>query len=69
MHFVWFGFFQRFPAFSSLSFARSCSDIVVHSETCLGNLRGAVANVKQQLQSYWKELSAHGQTHAHIFFH
>lgn len=50
---------QRFPAFSSLSFARSCSDIVVHSETCLGNLRGAVANVKQQLQSYWKELSAH----------
>lgn len=56
-------FFQRFPALSSHSFVKSCSDIVVHSETCLGSLRRAVANVEQQLQSFLKKLSVQGQTH------
>lgn len=73
--FVWFVFlhcsliihvfFQRFPALTSHSFVKSCSDIVVHSETCLGSLRRAVANVEQQLQLYLKKLSVQGQTHTY----
>uniref|UniRef100_A0A3B5BFR5 E3 ubiquitin-protein ligase TRIM39-like n=1 Tax=Stegastes partitus TaxID=144197 RepID=A0A3B5BFR5_9TELE len=42
---------QRFPALSSPPSVKPCSDIVVHSHTCLGALRRAVANIEQQLQS------------------
>ncbi|XP_029311027.1 E3 ubiquitin-protein ligase TRIM39-like [Cottoperca gobio] len=48
---------QRFPALSSPPSAKSCSDIIVHSDTCLGTVRRAVANIEQQFQSALKELS------------
>ncbi|XP_029944319.1 E3 ubiquitin-protein ligase TRIM21-like [Salarias fasciatus] len=48
---------QRFPALSSALSGRSCSDIVVHADTCLGSVRRAVASIEQQLQSELKKLS------------
>ncbi|KAK5848544.1 hypothetical protein PBY51_006149 [Eleginops maclovinus] len=48
---------QRFPALSSPTSFRPCSDIVVHSHTCLGTVRGAVADIELQLQSALKKLS------------
>ncbi|KAM9335802.1 E3 ubiquitin-protein ligase TRIM39-like [Symphorus nematophorus] len=48
---------QRFPALSSPPSAKACSDIIVHSDTCLGTVRRVVANIEQQLQSALKKLS------------
>ncbi|XP_059210163.1 E3 ubiquitin-protein ligase TRIM39-like [Centropristis striata] len=48
---------QRFPALSSPRSAKACSDIMVHSDTCLRTVRTAVANIEQQLQSALKKLS------------
>ncbi|XP_044040640.1 E3 ubiquitin-protein ligase TRIM39 [Siniperca chuatsi] len=48
---------QRFPALSSPPSAKACSGIIVHSDTCLGIVRRAVANIEQQLQSALKNLS------------
>lgn len=48
---------QRFPAVSSATSFRSCSDISVHADTCLGSVRRAVASIEQQLQSELKKLS------------
>ncbi|XP_030578641.1 E3 ubiquitin-protein ligase TRIM39-like [Archocentrus centrarchus] len=48
---------QRFPALSSLPSAKSCSEIIVHSDTCLGTLRRAVFSIEQHLQSELKKLS------------
>jgi len=51
---------QRFPALSSPSSSKACSDIVVHSHTCLGTVRRAVADIELQLQSALKKLSFQG---------
>ncbi|XP_045921102.1 E3 ubiquitin-protein ligase TRIM39 [Micropterus dolomieu] len=48
---------QRFSALSSAPPAKACSDIFVHSETCLGTVRRAVADIEEQLQSALKKLS------------
>ncbi|XP_051285387.1 E3 ubiquitin-protein ligase TRIM39-like [Dicentrarchus labrax] len=48
---------QRFPALSSPPSAKACCDIIVHSDTCLGTVRIAVANIEQQLQSALKKFS------------
>ncbi|XP_037615381.1 E3 ubiquitin-protein ligase TRIM39-like isoform X2 [Sebastes umbrosus] len=48
---------QRFPALSCPPSAKACSDIIVHSVTCLGTVRRAVASIEQQLQSALKKLS------------
>ncbi|KAK1890108.1 Protein fantom [Dissostichus eleginoides] len=47
----------RFPALSSPASSKACSDIVVHSHTCLGTVRRAVADIELQLQSALKKLS------------
>ncbi|KAF3836914.1 hypothetical protein F7725_004378, partial [Dissostichus mawsoni] len=47
----------RFPALSSPTSSKACSDIVVHSHTCLGTVRRAVADIELQLQSALKKLS------------
>ncbi|XP_042257288.1 E3 ubiquitin-protein ligase TRIM39 [Thunnus maccoyii] len=52
---------QRFPALSSPSTTKACSDIIVHSDTCLGTARRALANIEQQLQSALKKLSMQEQ--------
>ncbi|KAM7377503.1 hypothetical protein PAMA_014013 [Pampus argenteus] len=52
---------QRFPALSSSSNAKACSDIIVHSDTCLGTARRALANIEQQLQTALKKLSTEEQ--------
>ncbi|XP_023277540.1 E3 ubiquitin-protein ligase TRIM39-like isoform X1 [Seriola lalandi dorsalis] len=48
---------QRFPALSSPPSAKACSDITVHSDTCLGTVRRAVANTEEQIQLALKKLS------------
>ncbi|XP_039997240.1 E3 ubiquitin-protein ligase TRIM39-like isoform X2 [Xiphias gladius] len=48
---------QRFPALSSPPSTKACSDIIVHSNTCLGTVRRAVANTEEQLQLALKKLS------------
>ncbi|XP_069015434.1 E3 ubiquitin-protein ligase TRIM39 [Embiotoca jacksoni] len=48
---------QRFPALSSPPITKPCSDIVVHSDTCLGSARRALANIERQLHSELKNLS------------
>ncbi|XP_062300706.1 E3 ubiquitin-protein ligase TRIM39-like [Scomber scombrus] len=52
---------QRFPALSSSSAIKTCSNIVVHSDTCLGTLRRTLANIEQQLQSALKKVSTQEQ--------
>ncbi|KAM3591147.1 uncharacterized protein V6R79_023403 [Siganus canaliculatus] len=54
---------QRFPALSSPPSIQDCSDITVHSDTCLGALRRAVASFEQQLQSALKKLSIQADVH------
>ncbi|KAI3376546.1 hypothetical protein L3Q82_017001, partial [Scortum barcoo] len=54
---------QRFPALSSHAPAKACSDVIVHSDTCLGTVRRTVANIKQQLQSVLKKLSFQADVH------
>ncbi|XP_030018378.1 E3 ubiquitin-protein ligase TRIM39-like [Sphaeramia orbicularis] len=49
---------QRFPALNSPQQSHGCSDIVVHSDTCLGTVRRAVNNFEKQLQSVLKRLSS-----------
>ncbi|XP_041821416.1 E3 ubiquitin-protein ligase TRIM39 isoform X2 [Chelmon rostratus] len=46
---------QRFPALSSPP--STCSDITVHSDTCVATVRTAVADIEHQLQSVLKKLS------------
>ncbi|KAF3697617.1 E3 ubiquitin-protein ligase TRIM39 [Channa argus] len=48
---------QRFPALNSSPPAKVCSDIMVHSDTCLGITTRAVAIIKEQLQLALKKLS------------
>ncbi|KAM9424146.1 E3 ubiquitin-protein ligase TRIM39-like [Pholidichthys leucotaenia] len=48
---------QRFPALSSPPSLKACSDIIVHSDTCLGTIRRAVADIEQRLQSQLNRLS------------
>ncbi|KAI4808731.1 hypothetical protein KUCAC02_000779 [Chaenocephalus aceratus] len=48
---------RRFPALSSPASSKACSDIVVHSHTCLGTVRRAAADIELQLQSALKKLS------------
>ncbi|XP_023277541.1 E3 ubiquitin-protein ligase TRIM39-like isoform X2 [Seriola lalandi dorsalis] len=48
---------KRFPALSSPPSAKACSDITVHSDTCLGTVRRAVANTEEQIQLALKKLS------------
>ncbi|XP_040887064.1 E3 ubiquitin-protein ligase TRIM39-like [Toxotes jaculatrix] len=48
---------QRFPALSSPPSAKACSGIIVHSDTCLGTVRRAVANIEEQLQLALKKFS------------
>ncbi|XP_036969276.1 E3 ubiquitin-protein ligase TRIM39-like [Acanthopagrus latus] len=48
---------QRFPVLSSPPSVKACADIIVHSDTCLGTVRTAVANIGHQLQSALKKLS------------
>ncbi|XP_070849155.1 E3 ubiquitin-protein ligase TRIM39-like [Chaetodon trifascialis] len=48
---------QRFPTLSCPPYASVCSDITVHSDTCVGTVRRAVANIEEQLQSALKKLS------------
>ncbi|XP_041840964.1 E3 ubiquitin-protein ligase TRIM39 isoform X2 [Melanotaenia boesemani] len=55
---------QRFPALSSPPTAKVCSDIFVHSDTCLGTVRRAVANIQHRLLSELKQLSV--QEHDNI---
>lgn len=52
---------QRFPALCSTSTMTSCSDVFVHSDTCLGAVRRAVAHIEDQLQSFLKRLAFQGQ--------
>ncbi|XP_071333961.1 E3 ubiquitin-protein ligase TRIM39-like [Trachinotus anak] len=54
-------FLQRFPALSSPPSAKTCSDIIVHSQTCLGAVRRAVAKTEEQLQLALKKLSIQEQ--------
>lgn len=54
-------FCQRFPALSFPPSVKPCADIIVHSDTCLGIIRRAVANYEQQLQSALENLSFQGQ--------
>nr|XP_046236804.1 E3 ubiquitin-protein ligase TRIM39 [Scatophagus argus] len=49
---------QRFPGLSSPPSVKACSDIIVHSDTCLGTVRRAVANMEQQFRSALKKLSS-----------
>ncbi|XP_014832986.1 PREDICTED: E3 ubiquitin-protein ligase TRIM39-like isoform X1 [Poecilia mexicana] len=49
---------QSFPAVSSLPSTEDSSDIVVHSETCLGTIRRAVADFREQLQLQLDKLSS-----------
>uniref|UniRef100_A0A3P8TQB9 Uncharacterized protein n=1 Tax=Amphiprion percula TaxID=161767 RepID=A0A3P8TQB9_AMPPE len=48
---------QRFPALSCPPSVKPCSEIIVHSHTCLGAIRRAVADIEQQLQSLTTKLS------------
>ena len=61
-------FSQRFPALSSPPSVKACADIIVHSDTCLGAVRTAVANIGHQLQSALKKLSFKGQLLKGFFF-
>lgn len=56
-----FFLYQRFPALSSPLTTKACPDITVHSDTCLGAVRRAVADIELQLQSALKKLSVQGQ--------
>ncbi|XP_029382345.1 probable E3 ubiquitin-protein ligase TRIML1 [Echeneis naucrates] len=49
-------FLQRFPALISPPSVKPCSDIIVHSDTCLGTVTRAVANTEEQLQLALKKL-------------
>uniref|UniRef100_A0A3P9PHE4 E3 ubiquitin-protein ligase TRIM39-like n=1 Tax=Poecilia reticulata TaxID=8081 RepID=A0A3P9PHE4_POERE len=49
---------QSFPAVSSLPSTEDSSNIVVHSETCLGTIRRAVADIREQLQLQLEKLSS-----------
>ncbi|KAG7243243.1 hypothetical protein INR49_011682 [Caranx melampygus] len=51
---------KRFPALSSPPSLKACSDIIVHSDTCLGTVRAALANTEKQLQLALKKLSSQG---------
>lgn len=53
---------QRFPALCSTSVTTSCSDIVVHSDTCLGAIRRALADLEHQLQASLQRFSFQGQS-------
>lgn len=57
---------QRFPALCSTSVTTSCSDIIVHSDTCLGAIRRAVADLEHQLQASLQRFSFQGQLKCHI---
>uniref|UniRef100_A0A3P9I0B1 E3 ubiquitin-protein ligase TRIM39 n=1 Tax=Oryzias latipes TaxID=8090 RepID=A0A3P9I0B1_ORYLA len=48
---------QRFPALSSPPSVKPCSDLLVHSDTCLGAVRRALATVQQQLQEEMEKMS------------
>lgn len=54
-------FFQRFPVLSSPPSVKACADIIAHSDTCLGAVRTAVANIGHQLRYSLKKLSFKGQ--------
>lgn len=60
---------QRFPALSSSSAIKTCSNIVVHSDTCLGTVRRMLANIEQQLQSALKKVSMQGPFLKVLFIH
>ncbi|KAM4713777.1 E3 ubiquitin-protein ligase TRIM39-like [Anableps anableps] len=49
---------QSFPAVSSVPPTEDSSDILVHSETCLGTIRRAVADIQEQLQLQMEKLSS-----------
>ncbi|XP_028998405.2 E3 ubiquitin-protein ligase TRIM39-like [Betta splendens] len=53
-----FHFLQRFPALSFPHLAKASSHSPVYSDTCLGTVRQAVANVEEQLQLALKKLLA-----------
>ncbi|KAF7657121.1 hypothetical protein LDENG_00032030 [Lucifuga dentata] len=48
---------QRFPFLSSPPSTSACSEIVVHSDTCVGTVRRAMASIEDQLQSALQKLS------------
>uniref|UniRef100_A0A3B3BD13 E3 ubiquitin-protein ligase TRIM39-like n=1 Tax=Oryzias melastigma TaxID=30732 RepID=A0A3B3BD13_ORYME len=48
---------QTFPGLSSRPSVRPHSDLLVHSDTCLGAVRRALAGVQQQLQAEMEKLS------------
>ncbi|XP_047185779.1 E3 ubiquitin-protein ligase TRIM41 isoform X3 [Scophthalmus maximus] len=48
---------QRFPALSLPPSAKACSDVIVHSHTCLGDVRRALAKSEEQLRLALKKLS------------
>ncbi|TWW54851.1 Butyrophilin subfamily 3 member A1 [Takifugu flavidus] len=52
---------QRFPALCSTSVTTSCSDLVVHADTCLGAVRRAVADLEHQLQASLQRFSFQGR--------
>ena len=56
-----FCFTQRFPVLCATSATTSCSDIFVHSDTCLGAVRRAAAHIEHQLQSFVKRFAFQGQ--------
>ncbi|XP_015801768.3 E3 ubiquitin-protein ligase TRIM39 [Nothobranchius furzeri] len=49
---------QSFPAAASPPSVRPCSDLFVHSDTSLGTIRRAVADIREKLQSKLKKLSS-----------
>nr|XP_040038943.1 E3 ubiquitin-protein ligase TRIM39 [Gasterosteus aculeatus aculeatus]XP_040038945.1 E3 ubiquitin-protein ligase TRIM39 [Gasterosteus aculeatus aculeatus] len=55
---------QRFPALSCPLSYKACTDIIVHTDTCLGIVRKELASVEQQLQSALIKLS--NQEHERI---
>uniref|UniRef100_A0A3B5L7C5 Bloodthirsty-related gene family, member 2 n=1 Tax=Xiphophorus couchianus TaxID=32473 RepID=A0A3B5L7C5_9TELE len=51
---------QSFPAVSSLPSTEDSSNVLVHSETCLGTIRRAVADIRERLQLQLEKLSSRG---------
>ncbi|MEQ2174784.1 hypothetical protein GOODEAATRI_011417 [Goodea atripinnis] len=49
---------QSFPAVRSPPSTEDCSEILVHSDTCLGVIRRAVADIREQLQLQLEKLSS-----------
>lgn len=58
---------QRFPALSCPLSYKACTDIIVHTDTCLGIVRKELASVEQQLQSALIKLSNQGKFHRKTF--